>query len=62
MFRRIKTGMRRGFLSLDQAVKATKLVQTQRELETSDLDRRLRAVEAVAGTVIRSREDEEVVE
>ena len=62
MFRRIKTGMRRGFLSLEQAVKATKLVQVQRELETSDLDRRLRAVEAVAGTALRRVANDEVTE
>lgn len=59
MFKRIRAGMRRGILTLDEAAKATRLVQVKRDLETSDLDRRLRAVEAVAGTVVRTREDEE---
>ncbi len=59
IFRRIKTGMRRGLLSLDEGVRALKFVSVARELETSDLDRRLRAVEQVAGTALRIRAEEE---
>jgi len=59
MLKRIRSGMRRGFLTLEEGVRATKLVQVQREMETSDLDRRLRAVEAVAGTAIRAHLGEE---
>jgi len=63
MFKRVRRGLARGILSLDEGSKALKFVQVARELETSDLDRRLRALETVAGTALRARaSEEEVVE
>jgi hypothetical protein len=50
--RRIRAALERGLITPDEGARLLKFCEVQRALEVSDLDRRLRKVESVAGTII----------